>query len=412
MTALAERLQTTRRLRPSGRFLLTVLGVYTVLRLFTTGVLLWITHTQQDPVIFTDEYPRYFDVAVLWDGQWYKEIAEQDYPPELPRYEDGTVRQNAWAFYPVFPMLSRVLMNLTGQPFEVVAPLLATLLGYAAVLVMALLLHERVGPVGTLGAVSLYAAFPASPTLQIAYTESLGILLLCLVLWLLGRERWLWAAAVAVITGLARPIALPLGLVALVAVFLRWRDRRERPLHRSEVFRMLAALAGCGVSGLIWPALVWRGTGVFDGYTATMSAWRGGDEIAPFRPTLDLLEFLWGDWGVRWLVVGVVLLLVAVLGPWARGLGIELRTWLLGYPLYLLASLDPWTSIYRYLLMMFPLFVVLIGAGWRPGERPGGEQPRWLTVTRTVVLLALFLGWQVWWSWELLMFVPPRDDPP
>ncbi|GAA1153125.1 hypothetical protein [Ornithinicoccus hortensis] len=398
--------------RPTGRFLLTVLAIYTVLRLFTTAVLLWITHSQQDPVIFTDEYPRYFDVATAWDGKWYREIAEQGYPPELPRYEDGTVRQNPWAFYPIFPKTAALLMHLTGQPFEVVAPLLATVIGYAAVLVMALLLHERVGRVGTLAAVTLYAAFPASPTLQVAYTESLAILLLCLVLLLLSKERWLWAAGVAVLTGLARPIALPLGVVALVAVFLRWRARGERPLGAGEVLRMLAALVGCGVSGLIWPALVWRGTGEPDGYTTTMSAWRGGEEISPFQPTLDLLEFLFGDRGTWLLLGGTVLLLVAVLGPWARALGAELRAWLLAYPFYLAAALDPWTSIYRYLLMMFPLFVVFVGAGWRPGDRKGYVQPTWLTGTRLVVLLVLFLGWQVWWTWELFMFVPPRDDPP
>lgn len=400
------------RQRLTGRFLLAVLVIYTLLRLFTTGVLLWITHSQQDPVIFTDEYPRYFDVATAWDGKWYREIAEQGYPSELPRYEDGTVRQNPWAFYPIFPKTAALLMRLSGQPFEVVAPLLATVIGYAAVLVMALLLHDRVGRLGTLAAVSLYAAFPASPTLQVAYSESLAILLLCLVLWLLSTQRWLWAAAVAVLTGLARPIALPLGVVALVAVFLRWRAREDRPLRTPEVLRMAGALVGCGVSGLIWPALVWQGTGQPDGYTATMSAWRAGEEIAPLRPTLDLLEFLFGEKGVWLLFGGTVLLLVAVLGPWARALGAELRAWLLAYPFYLAVALDPWTSIYRYLLMLFPLFVVFVGAGWRPQDRRGYQQPTWLTVTRTVVLLALFLAWQVWWTWELFMFVPPRDDPP
>ena len=38
-----------------------------------------------------------------------------------------------------------------------------------------------------------------------------------------------------------------------------------------------------------------------------------------------------------------------------------LRTWSLGYLLYLGAVLDPWTSTYRYLLFLFPLAVVAIG---------------------------------------------------
>lgn len=412
-TVLAGRFAPAVTTRPSVRFLLVVAGVYTLARLATTAILLWITAEEQDPVIFTDEYPRYFDVARLWDGRWYQRIAEEGYPDHVPRDESGLARQNPLAFYPVFPFLARALMALTGLPFPVAATVVATLLGYAAALVMAVLLRERLGGAVAIAGVALFATYPAAPTLQIAYTESLAALLLCLVLWSLDRGRWWTAAAVAALTGLARPVALPLGLVALVAVVLRWRGRRERPVTRPEAAGMLAALAGCGVSGLVWPALVWWRTGEPGAYPETMSAWRAGEPVAPFTPTLDLLDLLFGDSGVWLLAAGWALLLAAVLGPWARGLGPVLRTWSLAYPFYLFAALDPWTSIYRYLLLLFPVFVLLVGGGWARGEGPGGApQPRWLLVVRTVVVALLFLGWQVWWSWELLRFVPPSDNPP
>jgi hypothetical protein len=173
---------------------------------------------------------------------------------------------------------------------------------------------------------------------------------------------------------------------------------------------MAAALVGCGLAGLIWPGLVWRGTGVRDGYTVTMSAWRRGEEVTPFLPTLERVQWLWGDLaGLLVLALGLGLLVLAVLGPWARGLGVELRTWCLGYVLYLFAALDPWTSIYRYLMLLFPLFVLMVGGGW---ARPQRWQPAWLLLLRTVLVAGLFVGWQVWWSWELFRFVPPRDDPP
>lgn len=404
--------QISRRTWSIARLLVWTVVIYTVLRVYTTVVLSWIASTQQDPSVYSGEYADYFEFAVLWDGDWYREIATEGYPAQLPRNDQGEVRQNAWAFYPLFPMMVRAVMTVTGLGFPVAAVAVATALGYAAAMAMAILLVDRVGPKVALGAVALFAAFPASPTMQVAYTESLAMLLLCIVLYFLGKERWLLAALVALLTGIARPIAIPLGVVALVMVVLRWRRRHSAPIGRGEWARMLTALAACGASGLIWPALVWRGTGEADGYALTMSAWRSGDDIVPFQPAFWVSRFLFDDWGPVLLIGLIVLLVVAVLGPWARALGPDLRAWTLAYPMYLVAMTFPWTSTYRYLLPMIGIYVLLIGGGWRPGEHRRGEQPTWVMWTRVGAFVLLFLGWQLWWSWELFQFVPPSDFPP
>lgn len=415
MTAL-----TTRGAAPAARrvldarFLLTVLALWTVLRAISAVILHQVAHHHQDPVVYDgSSTPLYLQFATQWDGQWYERIATQGYPEQLPTDDRGQVRQNPWAFYPIFPMLARGLMALTGWSFAVSGTVVATVLGYAAAVLVAGVLREKVGTLAALGGVSLLGAFPSSPTFQVAYTESLAVLLLAAVLWLLVLERWWWAAAVALLTGLARPIALPLGLVALVCVVVRWRRRRAEPIAPREGLAMLATLVGCGLSGLVWPAVAaWR-TGVPDAYTLTMSSWRGGESVTPFLPSIERAQWLWGDvLGLVVLAAGLGLLVLAVAGPWAAGLGAALRTWCLGYALYLFAALDPWTSLYRYLMLLFPLYVVMIGAGWAAGARRGGAQPRWLTVTRTVVLAALMIGWQVWWTWYLFQFVPPSDYPP
>ncbi|GGK65653.1 hypothetical protein [Ornithinimicrobium pekingense] len=408
--AVAPRLRRTLDLR----FVLAVLLAWTVLRGLSTVLLVVLAHGWQDPVVYDRPgVPRYFQLATLWDGAWYERIATEGYPDTLPVDGDGDVRQNAWAFYPVFPLLARGLTALTGLPFAVTGTVVATALGYAAAVVVAGLLRERVGTSGALGAVVLLGAFPTSPTFQVAYTESLALLLLAAGLWLLVRRRWLAAGAVALLTGLARPIGLPLGLVALVAVWLRWRRRHDEPVSPGEYARMASALVGCGLAGLVWPAVAWARTGVPDAYTVTMSAWRGGERVTPFRPTLERVQWLFGDvGGPVLLAAGLLALVLAVTGPWARGLGPELRTWCLAYVLYLFAALDPWTSIYRYLVLLFPVLVLLVGGGWDRADPRAPSGPRWLLVLRTVVVAALFLGWQVWWSWELFLFVPPRDNPP
>ena len=105
------------------------------------------------------------------------------------------------------------------------------------------------------------------------------------------------------------------------------------------------------------------------------------------------------------LAVLVMALVVTALGPWARGLVPEMRTWILAYPAYLALVLDPFTSIFRYALPLFPIAVVLIGG--THGTGPSRRRHGWVV---TWVVLGV-LG-QIVWVRELLVFVPPSDYPP
>jgi hypothetical protein len=297
-----------------------------------------------------------------------------------------------------------------GLSFPAAGSTLALGCGFGAAVLMALLLRDRLGDRAALVVVLLWACFPASVTLQLAYTEAPAMLLLVGYLYALARERWLVAAGVAVLLGLTRPVAVPLGVVTLVALWLRWRARTERPVTRGELAAGVASLVGCGVAGLLWPAIAWWVTGEADAYTRTMGAWRGSGTVEPFTPWAGMARYVFGDtWGpvLLWLVPSAVVALVA--GPWARALGAELRTWSLAYPAYLAAVLDPFTSIFRYLVPLFPLLGVVVGAGWP--DRRGTTWTRLLV--RAVPMLALFVVGQWYWTDILWRYVPsPNGDYP
>ncbi|GMA18445.1 DUF3117 domain-containing protein [Arsenicicoccus piscis] len=303
-------------------------------------------------------------MTVLWDGTWYRRIAEHGYPATLPVDALGQVQQSEWAFYPLFPLLARALMTVTGLGFPAVASTLALVLGAVAAVLIALLLRRWLPDRLALVALACWCTYLATPTLQLAYTESMALALLAAFLALVLRRSWWAAAAVALVLGLARPIALPLAIVGLAACLQRWHGRRAQPLRRGEATAMAAMLASCGIAGLLWPGLAWLGTGIPDAYTQTMSAWRAGHEIHAFTPWWHNARFFFGDvWGPVLLVVLPVLYLVVVLGPWARPVDLVVRVWLLAYPLYLGAVLDPISSTYRYLLPLFPVAAILVGWG-------------------------------------------------
>ncbi len=383
-------------------FVYRVLGVWALCRTFSVVLLTIVSHYQA-PMIWTGPHPNYFSMTVLWDGYWYRLIAEQGYPPALPiDGSTGTVQQNAWAFYPAFPEMSRFLMKVTGLGFPVVGSTLALLLGFAAAVVMGQLLRDRVGPKVALAAVAVYGASPVSPSFQIAYTESLAILLLCGFLWAVSKERWLITAGLALLIGLSRAMALPLAVVALVAVFLRWRRRRQDPISAGEGWSALAALGSCGAAGLLWPLIVSIGVGSPLAYAETMGAWSVGGSVQLLRPWL---EYVADPWNAVRVALGLSIIIAMTVGPWAARLGTELRVWTLAYTGYLILVDAPSTSLFSHLLPLFPLMVVLIGGGWR--HRPA----RWMG-WRTGFLIVLGLAGQVWWVWALLRFVPPTAFPP
>ncbi|MEO7060802.1 MAG: hypothetical protein ABI083_13870 [Lapillicoccus sp.] len=406
-TQVKAAVTSTRRLVVSG-FLLRVVLAYAGCRLLT-AIILTVVAARQVPTGWTGPDVSYLTFSAQWDGQWYQQIAVGGYPATLPVDSAGVVQQNAWAFYPLFPLLARFVMDAFGLSFYAAGSTLSLLLGFVAAIAMAKLFEPRLGRRAALLAVVVWASFPAAATLQVGYTEATAMALLTLALLALSRERWLLAMSLALLTGLARPIAVPLGAVTLVALWLRWRRRADAPIGVGEGASGLAALAGCGVAGLLWPVIAWRATGRSDAYTETMSSWRAGHVITPFHPWVDMSRYYFGQtWGPVWLTTVFVVIAVMVLGPWASRLGPEMRTWALAYPAYLLVVLDPFTSIFRYLIPLFPLVPVLIGVAG-PDRRPSRRV--WVGV-RTVVLTALFVVGQWYWIDLLWRFVPPTDYPP
>lgn len=385
------------------RLLWLVLGVYLLARVFSAVLLVWVASRQDLATMPGADGATgpasYWDVTHVWDGGWYQTIVERGYPADLPRDATGVVQQNAWAFFPAYPLLVKVAMALTGGSFAYVAPMLSLLLGAAAVLLMVPLLRPRIGSTATLCVVAVFACAPASPVLQMAYTESLAMLLLVAFLLAISRDRWLLAGAVALAFGLTRPIAPPLAVVALVAVVWRWRRRGTEAIDPREYAGMIFTLMACAVSAFLWPAIVGAATGVSDAYTSVQGSWRGGGEVQFFTPWWNNFHYFFGDWAPVWLVGIGALVVASIAGPWAKAMGPVLRTWAAAYSLYLVAVTDVWTSTYRFLIFLFPLAIVWIGAGWTDRSR------RVLMRTRTAGLVILGLGWQIWWCWTLV-YVP------
>ncbi|MCL2090733.1 MAG: hypothetical protein FWH11_05845 [Micrococcales bacterium] len=443
------------------------IAVYTLSRLWLVVVFTQAAAHQPLNGWTTTVSPSYLDfVANQFDGQWYRGIAEcgpppngsvppgcgfggLGYPDELPPDGPDGVKQNAWAFFPAFPLLVRTVTNLTGGTWTVTAPLVATVLGALAMLVVYRLVVDgarsavAVRPGLPLATVAVVCVFPTAPVLQTAYTESLALLLIALSLWALVRRWYILAAPAVVALGFTRAVALPMAVVVVVHAAARWwtarRARDPAPAHDGD------GASGCDapargpddvpvrhwvqigalfvvavVSGFCWPWLTARQTGTPDAYLQTQEAWRatGAEPFAGWRIAQFWVGRLLAQLGIdpdgldlRVLQTTTVVLIIAVLVlvvtllvvPAGRRTGPELVAWSAGYLGYIAAVVELGSSLARFLLLAFPMAAVSVGLV----TRPVWARRAWLAL-----LLVVMAALQAVWVYEIWTYGINGDWPP
>ncbi len=374
------------------------LAVYGASRLLTFVLVAWLSRFQGSTSWGSPAFPGYGGVLANWDGIWYRMIAEEGYPAEIPRHPRGGIGLNPWAFYPVFPMTARAVMATTGLSFPVAGSLVALVCGAGAAVVLRSLVERAAGPSTAIWTVVLFCTFPAAPVLQMTYTESTAALFLFGVFWCLQRQRYLLAAPLVLLAGMSRSIGIPLALVVGVHTLRRVhrRLRHREPLPVTQLLA-LGLLCGDAAAGAVaWFLIVEAVTG--EPYAVAQAPWRGGH--TQFWWTWSIRgEFLFG---AAW--VPVVVAASAGYAWWVtrgasrRVLGADMLTWALGYVAYLVAAVDLWSSLFRYLLLLFPAFVLLAAAS-------PSRAYRWSVTVAFVVGQVLWIA--LLWLHRESVAVPP-----
>jgi hypothetical protein len=161
--------------------------------------------------------------AARWDAFWYVLIADHGY-----------VAPRATQFYPLYPLVSRVVGSpVASSLVGGIAVSLASLLGALHLLqrLASIELRDELGRRTML----LLAFFPTAVFFSAVYTEGLFLLLSIGSVYAGRRGRWAWAGATAGLATLARPtgvlLAVPLALLYLYGP----RGDRGSPEPRPEL---------------------------------------------------------------------------------------------------------------------------------------------------------------------------------
>jgi hypothetical protein len=150
-----------------------------------------------------------------FDTLWYIHIATQGYD-----------RPEAVVFYPLYPLLVRILSLVLGQPL-VAALLVSTLSAFFLFWGFHKLLRLDLPSGPATRTLVLYSVWPASFVFFAGYIEALVIALMIWSIYFARTGRWWLAGLAGALAGAAKPVG---SLVLVPLALLAWRERKWRTL--------------------------------------------------------------------------------------------------------------------------------------------------------------------------------------
>jgi Gpi18-like mannosyltransferase len=151
----------------------------------------------------------WLDAFTWMDGRWYNQIA-------IGGYEYNADKNTNIAFSPVYPLLGRAVMRVTGLRSEVALLIVSNLSLLAGLVILGIYVRERYpGAPTDLACYAVLAAalFPTGCFFRLAYSESTFLLQAVLAMYSMLRRWPLWG--IGLLVGLATA-ARPVGVVLLV----------------------------------------------------------------------------------------------------------------------------------------------------------------------------------------------------
>jgi mannosyltransferase PIG-V len=290
-----------------------------------------------------------------WDSGWFLNIAEHGYSDD---------RQSA-AFFPLYPALLYLGGLVLGGHRVLAGFLISFPLTFASFALLYVFARDHTGGRSAAKrAVWYLALFPYAFFLQVVYSEALFLVCALAAFVAAERRRFLPAGLLAGAAMLTRPsgVAVLAGLVALaLGESARWSALARlavAPLLFC-IFPLVLVLEGRGPLAFIHAEGRWREFAVLavphSVYDGARAAWNGVVDLAGGATTLDL--------SLHSVTAFAALVVFAVLSAvgWRRlgsPSGVYCAVSLL-MPLAARSEGWPLTSFQRFVLVLFPCFVVL-----------------------------------------------------
>ncbi|MEV4352163.1 hypothetical protein AB0J83_47520 [Actinoplanes sp. NPDC049596] len=287
----------------------TAIGIFALTRVAQLLILGWLDAASDDPIGIRNR-------LLVWDAGWFLKVAVNGYPHGYTYDLAGQLQGNELAFFPVYPMLIRLVASL-GIPASTAALIISWAASVGAALALHLLGTSLYGKRAGWALVAICCSAPVSIVFSMAYSESIFVALVAGMLVAAHRRVWWAAGLLGLLTALSRPTGAAAAVALAVAAVLAVREDRRKawqPLGAAAV-----ALAGVPLF------LAWVG-------------WRVGDPAAWFRiqaagwgtsfdygsSTIKFLNTTLST-GDGWVPISVAIILIAAVA--AAGVALAGKPW-------------------------------------------------------------------------------------
>lgn len=323
-------------------------------------------------------------------GSYYQQVATAPlftlwkawniWPHDTPHYieiaQHGYDQPWLTVFFPLYPLLIRVASFFTGHNYLIAALLVANLAGFVMLAVFYQLVKEDFDHVLATRTVLYFSIFPSAFFFMAGYTETTFLCLVLLSFYQMRRGRWWLAGLFGFLAALTRNTGIVL-LIPFCYEYVRQHQFRLKT-WRFDALSVALIPSGLGVF-MVYCYELLRDPLAFQHYEARwhhvlVAPWIG--LMGPIRMVLrfhSALSFasLRNDIEMGSTFFILVLLILCCVGPWRfprthlAYILFAAVVWLIPLcsPLAPLNGVIPYQSLTRYMLGVFPAFIVLASLG-------------------------------------------------
>lgn len=316
-----------------------------------------------------------------WDTLHYQAIAERGYQA----FEGSLFTP------PLFPLLIRLLDDLTGWGTLLCGIIISNLAFLVALKVLFELVEMETGSRKLAGRTLIcLASFPTAFFFLAGYTESLFLLAAVLCIYYARRGYWLFAGGWAAVAALTRLTGV---LLIIPLAYAAWQETRTNLHWRPWVGTVVAALGA-----LLFPLYIWLALDLlpWEPWLAQTSRFQGGLAFPGYSLLVASRSILSGQARLAdWFDIGFLLLFLATLPAMYRQLprihAVYQGSFLLLY-LARVSHIQPLLANSRYVLALYPAFIIFAIWGSNPWVQRLYLYTSWLG-------LLLLSGQYAIWGW-------------